>query len=493
MKFEIENGKNICSIGLSDIGSYIRFNYPLTVVWYDCRGSVGKYFCTLPYNEEYRKSVEKTLTDNLNNDFSDNVEDLYEILKPLLPLFKNGTYSLNFYSNREKEFFQYKSSYDNFKEIHFNPLEVVFANKTTNASNLEQVIKEHKFFLKENAISKKHYPSEILEYTTSGIYTGDESFYATQPFEKIDQNRVKYFEESIKNGERPFAILLNAYLDSKDFDSSYYILDGHHKLLAYKNLGLYPPLAILTYLPKDITEIEFDAETLSEVLYPFQIEHILKNWDEKDQYIEKTLENPKSNLHSIIKNGDYEEYYDNGQLKHKAFYINDKVDGVSKYWYDNGQLQKEHYYIKGLRNATWKDYYKSGKVQFIQPFNNKGQYHGTLVSFFENGQKRIEQILENGQNIDGVSYKVWFEDGKIDSELTYKNGRMIVRKNWSNSGNVVNHEVFNENTKRLEKLESITRIKNERPTIYKSNGGDDADLKVSTNIKPKSWWRKLWS
>ena len=70
---------------------------------------------------------------------------------------------------------------------------------------------------------KNNYPSEILEYTTSGIYTGDESFYATQPFEKIDQNRVKYFEKSIKNGERPFAILLNAYLDSKDFDSSYYI------------------------------------------------------------------------------------------------------------------------------------------------------------------------------------------------------------------------------------------------------------------------------
>ncbi|OAD39449.1 toxin-antitoxin system YwqK family antitoxin [Polaribacter atrinae] len=492
MKFEIENGKNICSIGLSDIGSYIRFNYPLTVVWYDCRGSVGKYFCTLPYNEEYRKSVEKTLTDNLNNDFSDNIEDLYEILKPLLPLFKNGTYSLNFYPNNEREFFQYQSSYDNFKETHFNPLEVVFANKTTNASNLEQVIKDHKDFLKENAISKKYYPSEILEYTTSGIYTGDESFYATQPFDKIDQNRVKYFEEIIKNGERPFAILLNAYFASNDYDSSYYILDGHHKLLAYQNLKLSPPLAILTYLPKDITEIEFDAETLSEVLYPFQIEHILKNWDEKDLYIEETLKNPKSNLHSIIKNGEYEEYHDNGQLKHKALYINDKVDGIAKYWYDNGQLQKEHYYIKGLRNGTWKDYYKSGKIQFIQPFNNKGQYHGTLVSFFENGQKRMEQILENGQNIDGVSYKVWFENGKIDSELTYRDGRMIVRKNWGKSGNVVNHEVFNEKTNRLKKLESPTK-KNERPTIYKSNGGNSVKSKISTNNEPKSWWKKLWS
>lgn len=451
MKFEIENGKNVCSIGLSDIGSYIRFNYPLTVVWYDCRGSVGKYFCSLPYNEEYRESVEKNLTNNLNNDFSDNIDDLYEILKPLFPLFKNGEYSLNFYSNKEKEFFQYKTSIDDFKETHFNPLEVVFSDKTTDISNLEQVKKEYKSFLKEKANSKIFAFFNILDYTTSGIYTGDDSFYATQPFSQIDQKRVKYFEDCIQKGERPFAIIFNSNLESEDYYSSYYILDGHHKLIAYQNLGLYPPIALLTYLPNSISELEFDAEMLSKVLYPFQTEHILKHWDEKDTYIEEALKNPKSNLHSIIKNGDYEEYYDNGQLKHKAFYINDKVDGSAKYWYKNSQLQKEYYYLKGLRNGTWKGYYESGKIQFIQPFNDKGQYHGTLVWFFENGQKSRESILKNGRNVDGVSVKTWYENGIREEELTYRDGKIIVRKNWDNEGILSIHEEFNPTSKTFDK------------------------------------------
>lgn len=30
-------------------------------------------------------------------------------------------------------------------------------------------------------------------------------------------------------------------------------------------------------------------------------------------------------------------------------------------------------------------------------------------------------------------------------------------------------------------------------TLYKSNGGDSADLKVNTNNKRKSWWKRLWS
>lgn len=453
MKFTIENGTNICSIGLSDIGSYIQFNYPLTVVWYDCRGSVGKYFCVLPYNEEYRNTVRNKINDNLNQDFTENIKDLYEILNPLLQLFKNGDYNLSFYSNKEKEFFQYQTSSDNFSKIHFNNLEVVFSEKTTNLSNIEIIKGEHKSFLKEIEISKKYYPSDILEYSTDGIYTGWQSFFATQPIENIDQERVKYFENKINSGERPFAILFNSYLAFEDFDSSYYILDGHHKLLAYQNLGLYPPIALITHLPSSIDDIEFDVEKLTEFLYPWQIEHILENWEGKDEYIARTLQNPNSNLHTIIKNGNYEEYHENGKLKHKAFYINDKVDGPSKYWYENGQLKSEHFYNKGIRIGTWKNYYASGKIEFVQPFNEEGNYNGILVSYFENGQKRMEQILENGRNADGVSYKVWFDNGDKDSELTYKNGQMIVRKNWNSWGEFVNHEVFNEETKKLEKRE----------------------------------------
>ncbi len=278
-KFTIENGTNLCSIGMSNVGSYIRFNEPLMMVWADNRGSVGKYFCTLPYNEDYRITMRNKINDSLNTDFTDNIEALYEVLKPLLPIFKNGDYSLCFYANKKKEFFQYQTSTDNYTEIHFYHLDIFFAHQPTVLSNAEDVKKEHKVFLKENKVPQKYYPPNILDYTTDGIYDGWHAFFATQPKENIDQDRIKYFEEKIKNGERPFAIIFNAHLEPEDFDSSYYILDGHHKLLAYQNLGICPPLALITHLPNTINETEFDIEQLKKHLFPWQIDHILQHWE----------------------------------------------------------------------------------------------------------------------------------------------------------------------------------------------------------------------
>jgi len=126
-KFTIKNGTDICSIGMSNVGSYIRFNEPLTMVWHDCQGSVGKYFCALPYNEE-----------------------------------------------------------------------------------------------------------------------------------------------------RPFCIIFTA--SSSFARAAYYILDGHHKLLAYQNLNIYPPLALITHLPNNTNETEFNIKQLKDFLFPWQIKHISGHW-----------------------------------------------------------------------------------------------------------------------------------------------------------------------------------------------------------------------
>lgn len=275
-KFTIKNGTDICSIGMSNVGSYIRFNEPLTMVWHDCQGSVGKYFCALPYNEEYRMTMRNNINDNLNNDFTDDIEALYQTLEPLFPIFRNGDYSLSFYANKEKEFFQYYASFDHCTNIHFNDLEILFAHQPTVLSNAENIKNEHQEYLKENKISKNHYQVNILEYSTSWIYDGLESFFATQPKENIDQDRVKYFEEKIKNGERPFCIIFTA--SSSFARAAYYILDGHHKLLAYQNLNIYPPLALITHLPNNTNETEFNIKQLKDFLFPWQIKHISGHW-----------------------------------------------------------------------------------------------------------------------------------------------------------------------------------------------------------------------
>ena len=449
MKFTIENGRNNISIGLSEIGSYFRFNYPKTVVWYDCRGSIGKYFCTLPYNKTDRNTLSDSITKKLKNDFSNDTQGLYDTLKPMFQLFKNGTYTLDYYP--EEEFFKYKTSTDNYSKMHTRPLGIQFSKEETNIAHLEEVKEKHRFYLKNNEKATNYIPSDILEFTTSNIYDGDDALYATQSKTQINQERVQYFENKIQEGERPFAIILNAYLEYEDEESAYFILDGHHKLLAYQKLGIHPPIVLISHLINNQNEVEFDVEKLSESLYPWQTEHILKHWDEKDQYIETVLKNPESPLHSFIKNGLIKRFHKNGILKHEAFYINDKVEGPSKSWHENGQIAKEEEYKKGLRVGTWKWYYPSGQLQFIQPFNEKGHYHGHVVSYYENGKKNYERFYENNKHKDEVSTS-WYENGDIQSQLIHKNGRLVGRKNWNSWGEFVNHEIYNEATKQLEKV-----------------------------------------
>lgn len=272
-RFKIENGKDICSIGMSGIGSYIRFHLPLTVVWYDCRGSIARYLAALPYNEEYRNAIGEVFKGSLNIDYTNDIESLYNVIEPLLPLFKNGKYSLSFNANTKGESFQYTSP--QFEGVQYLPLEIAFASESTSIDEQQEIKKKYE---------KR---SDIVFYTTTTVYPGDDSFYATQPYNEIDEDRVAYFEEKIKNGERPFALLFIADYSPRDYYSSTFILDGHHKLLAYQKLKIYPPLAFLTYYPENEDQLEFDVDKLSKVLYPWQVKHILDNAGEDDFFVKE--------------------------------------------------------------------------------------------------------------------------------------------------------------------------------------------------------------
>lgn len=74
--------------------------------------------------------------------------------------------------------------------------------------------------------------------------------------------RVRYFEERIRQGHRPFAIMMNGdYEPDPNLlrDCNNYILDGHHKLIAYQKLNIHPPLCWISYKPEQVSEIVFEA------------------------------------------------------------------------------------------------------------------------------------------------------------------------------------------------------------------------------------------
>ncbi len=143
----------------------------------------------------------------------------------------------------------------------------------------------------------------LIDKTTYGFYPFTEDcFVATQPKEKLNSKRINYFKKEIKAGKRPFVLVYRDDYDPiNDFMSQNYLLDGHHKLMAYQELGIAPPIASvikdsialwqryinqpnLDYEMECPTFWNFDIEELRPHLYPWQIEHMEQHLEEESEW-----------------------------------------------------------------------------------------------------------------------------------------------------------------------------------------------------------------
>jgi antitoxin component YwqK of YwqJK toxin-antitoxin module len=454
-RFQNHKGLKLISIGLSEIGNYFYYKQPLITVWYDCMGSVGKLLSVLPYSAEYRNEVRDRLIGNLNEDYTNRHTELKEIIDPLLQAFPAGEYSINFLSGNME---QYRG--DSLLGGNHRLFWGIVFGAAIDLQGQKLKLKEYQVYLNEHKQSLGYAPGSLTNFTTNGFYDGQNlSFVATQPASQINEERVKYFEEQIGKGERPFAIIFNCifeqpvrgedgYISDYSLNSDNYVIDGHHKLKAYHSLQLIPPVVEITWHPKTRDEITFNVEELIEVLYPWDIEHMLKNWDNKEEYIIPYLEKKDSKIHSFIKNGFIQTFHENGQIKHEAFYINDRIDGDGKWWHDNGQMEKIQFYKNRIPQGTWQMWYNSGNLANTHSYNSNGRLHGPHIWYYENGRKKREHHYNNGRDADGYS-TVWYEDGTIQSEVKYEQTILTVRKNYDHNGKLLNHEEWDATERKL--------------------------------------------
>lgn len=273
MNFKIINGQGILYIGcFLNVGDYFNYKRPITLAWYDRKGSVAQFIATLPYSKEYREKFLYLYREGLSKNYSEDINDLYTLLSPLWMLFENGEYELEYINSINDWMFIFEEGVEN--------------------SNKFKKIKEYQAYKVE--MKKKDSCSCSLVKYTSGIsypFPDVDIFLATQPKNILNKERVKEFEELIKKGERPFILIFRAYLDESPSYFGYsnqYVLDGHHKLEAYKNLKMNPPIVRITrdydkewdqneWKWKDgKTPLLFDMEALKKSLYSWQFKHLLE-------------------------------------------------------------------------------------------------------------------------------------------------------------------------------------------------------------------------
>lgn len=254
-----KDSRNTIKIGLTEIGSYLEIEKPLVLDWSDCQGSMGRYCTMLGMRDNLFIKLTNELNSYVYRDYTNNQQSLITDFKPLFNLLENGLYFLNY---------------------------------TNNSRGI--ILNSHLVFPK-TAITDKTFIYENQDdvlLSTSRWYFEDGLNYviATQLEIAINKERIKFYKNEIKQGKRPFIITIyKSYIEDKltpnktneyvEWDSALFLLDGHHKFIAYKELGVYPPIFTICQGFSSPDEIYFDMKKLKTQLNNYQIKHLIDNID----------------------------------------------------------------------------------------------------------------------------------------------------------------------------------------------------------------------
>ncbi len=88
--------------------------------------------------------------------------------------------------------------------------------------------------------------------------------------------------------------------------------------------------------------------------------------------------------------GEYKEWYPEGQLHCQRYYKDGKREGECKWWWDNGQLRSQEYYKGGKFDGEWKRWYANGQL-WVQLYYKEGKLNGEYKWWNENGQLEYEE------------------------------------------------------------------------------------------------------
>ena len=108
--------------------------------------------------------------------------------------------------------------------------------------------------------------------------------------------------------------------------------------------------------------------------------------------------------------GEWKSYYDNGQLNSILKFVDGKAVGESKYYHENGDLKGIGNYQNGEQVGEWKYYHENGDLQGIGNYQN-GEQVGKLTYHYKNGQ--LNSIFNYNQGMDTVEIRSYHENGQL--------------------------------------------------------------------------------
>lgn len=189
----VADGKGLIEVRGQSEAVLLVEGKPVALNWYDLKGSVGQYLVFTGHTRgaDYAHQLRK---------FVDGAPDesryLAEQIEPLLALFAPGTYSIEYTPSEAGE-----------------PVYTI------------------------ECLSPAHAAQELFEYYPVRC----RNLVCTQVSESLDAGRVEFFRERIRAGFRPVVLITSAERTYGDF-----VIDGHHKLAAYRQERVQPAILSIT-------------------------------------------------------------------------------------------------------------------------------------------------------------------------------------------------------------------------------------------------------
>ena len=132
--------------------------------------------------------------------------------------------------------------------------------------------------------------------------------------------------------------------------------------------------------------------------------------------------------------GEFTEYYANGDVYMETNYTKGDKIGVEKKYHANKQLYSETNYLNGKLNGVYRTFHSNGKPQEVGQCS-EGLYDGNWKSYYYDGTLESEFTRDKGQ-LDGL-YKNYDSDGKIHYQYNYRKDEIISYTFYDKQGAII--------------------------------------------------------
>lgn len=443
--FNIHNGKDTLSLEFCGNSCYLRWEKPVAVA-FENEGSHFGYFDLIPDYNTFRFEINQLIGDKLNTDIFRDEPQFLSTFESLITALGNGKYILSLHAEESNELTIRSASVigsPGIMELVFGKTQgLVLNEKSAKATFTEEF--EGNIYVRDNSTDLY----DAFDESDNYLYREMVPLIATKAHADINWESVRYFEKLILKDERPLILLFSACCEHKYQFSDYFLLDGHHKFLAYQNQKIVPKLVVLTRVYNE-ADFRFLPEPLLGCLNELQKKCVFGNTFFEEPAMKWLSENPESEIHKFLHNGWVRTYHSNGQLKKEAHYRFNRIEGNARIWYIDGNLEYERYYVNGFQNGVQKRYYQSGELWEEIMVNDPYDGIASKRVWYKSGQLKMEaQCYLTIPEIEKMPLKTWFENGQVQKELDGTDRDNYEHKEWNEKGELIAHFVIEKGFKR---------------------------------------------